>query len=150
MSERWLLANRAFFVRDLVRDYCMVFRLLSDQRRRFERDGTVSYSALRDLLGEAMRKGVFWRLKDTAHHLFRNTVRTAATATEAPAENLGIMLWQYAASPHPDGTAVQSPVEALIDWCVGYVFTNAPSSRKTPSRASITPTAWPSWAVTRR
>ena len=35
MSERWLLANRAFFVRDLVRDYCMVFRLLSDQRRRF-------------------------------------------------------------------------------------------------------------------
>lgn len=122
MSERWLLANRAFFVRDLVRDYCMVFRLLSDQRRRFERDGTVSYSALRDLLGEAMRKGVFWRLKDTAHHLFRNTVRTAAVATEAPAESLGIMLWQYAASPHPDGTAVQSPVEALIDWCVGYAF----------------------------
>ena len=122
MSERWLLANRAFFVRDLVRDYCMVFRLLSDQRRRFERDGTVSYSALRDLLGEAMRKGVFWRLKDTAHHLFRNTVRTAAAATEAPAESPGIMLWQYAASPHPDGTAVQSPVEALIDWCVGYAF----------------------------
>ena len=122
MSERWLLANRAFFVRDLVRDYCMVFRLLSDQRRRFERDGAVSYSALRDLLGEAMRKGVFWRLKDTAHHLFRNTARTAAAATEVPAESRGIVLWQYAASPHPDGTAVQSPVEALIDWCVGYAF----------------------------
>ena len=105
MSERWLLANRAFFVRDLVRDYCMVFRLLSDQRRRFERDGAVSYSALRDLLGEAMRKGVFWRLKDTAHHLFRNTARPAA---EVPAESRGIVLWQYAASPHPDGTAVQT------------------------------------------
>lgn len=118
MSERWLLANRAFFVRDLVRDYCMVFRLLSDQRRRFERDGTVSYSALRDLLGEAMRKGVFWRLKDTAHHLFRNATRPAS----ATVEGQGIVLWQYAASPHPDGMAVQSPVEALIDWCVGYAF----------------------------
>ena len=92
MSERWLLANRAFFVRDLVRDYCMVFRLLSDQRRRFERDGAVSYSALRDLLGEAMRKGVFWRLKDTAHHLFRNTARPAA---EVPAESRGIVLWHF-------------------------------------------------------
>ncbi len=118
MSERWLLANRAFFVRDLVRDYCMVFRLLSDQRRRFERDGTVSYSALRDLLGESMRKGVFWRLKDTAHHLFRNATRPAS----ATVEGQGIVLWQYAASPHPDGMAVQSPVEALIDWCVGYAF----------------------------
>lgn len=91
MNGRWLPANRAFFVRDLVRDYCTVFRLLSDQRRRFERDGAASYSTLRDLLGEAMHKGVFWRLKDTAHHLFRNA-------------------------------AVQNPVEALIDWCVGYAF----------------------------
>jgi len=117
VSERWLLANRAFFVRDLVRDYCMVFRLLSDQRRRFERDGTVSYSALRDLLGEAMRKGVFWRLKDTAHHLFRNAIRPTPTV-----EDQGIVPCRYAASPHPDGMVMQSPVEALIDWCVGYAF----------------------------
>lgn len=118
MSGRWLLANRDFFVRDLVRDYCTVFRLIADQRRRFERDGTVSYSALRDLLGEAMRKGVFWRLKDTAHHLFRNSAAGEAQAGEEP----GIPLWQYAGSALPDGVAVQRPLEALIDWCIGYAF----------------------------
>ena len=118
MSGRWLLANRAFFVRDLVRDYCTVFRLLSDQRRRFERDGAVSYSALREQMGEAMRKGVFWRLKDTAHHLFRNASRSARAAPEGQ----GVGPRQCAAGPHPDGLTAQSPVEALIDWCVGYAF----------------------------
>lgn len=118
MSDRWLLANRAFFVRDLVRDYCTVFQLLAAQRRRFERDGAVSYSALRDLLGEAMRKGVFWRLKDTAHHLFRNSSFGASAGGEQP----GIQLWQYAGSAYPDGMAEQKPVDALIDWCIGYAF----------------------------
>ncbi|MDO5483335.1 MAG: hypothetical protein Q4F27_00340 [Desulfovibrionaceae bacterium] len=116
MSSRLLLARRAFFVRDLVRDYCTVFQLILEQQRRFMQDGTVSYSALRDLLGGAMQKGVFWRLKDTAHHLFRN-----APGTGSPREE-NIVLWQYAASPLPDGMSVQSPVEALIDWCVGYAF----------------------------
>ena len=54
MNGRWLLANRDFLVRDLVRDYCTVYSLLADQRRRFDVDGAVSYTALRDLLGEAM------------------------------------------------------------------------------------------------
>ena len=97
MKGRWLLANRDFLVRDLVRDYCTVYHALSAQRRRFELDGAVSYTALRDLLGEAMRKGVFWRLKDTAHLLFRNgssngdvapvdtPAPTPATASAAPA-----------------------------------------------------------------
>ena len=116
MSGRWLLAQRPFMVRDLVRDYCTVFRLLSEQRTRFAMDGTVSYSALRDLLGAPLQKGVFWRLKDTAHHLFRN-----APGTGSPREE-NIMLWQYAASPLPEGMSVQNPVEALIDWCVGYAF----------------------------
>ncbi|MEG6592628.1 major capsid family protein [Desulfovibrio sp. 1188_IL3213] len=56
MKGRWLLANRDFLVRDLVRDYCTVYHALAAQRRRFELDGAVSYTALRDLLGEAMRK----------------------------------------------------------------------------------------------
>lgn len=148
MSGRWLLANRVFFVRDLVRDYCLVFQQVAAQKRRFERDGAVSYSALRDLLGEAMRKGVFWRLKDTAHHLFRTPVESEsgtagcfgltsdagsglnaglnAGLASAQAHELGheeaVMLWQYAGSVHPDGMSVQRPVEALIDWCVGYAF----------------------------
>lgn len=114
MSERWLLARKAYFIRDLVRDYCMVYHGVEQQNRLFTRDGLVSYAALRDLLGEANRKGVFWRLKDTAHHLFRQT-------TDNPPED-AILLWQYAGSASPSGLTVQSPVEALLDWCIGYAF----------------------------
>ena len=102
MKGRWLLANRDFLVRDLVRDYCTVYHALAAQRRRFELDGAVSYTALRDLLGEAMRKGVFWRLKDTAHLLFRNSANhgdVAPVDTPAPvAESSG----PVGSAPPPD------------------------------------------------
>ena len=141
MNGRWLLANRDFLVRDLVRDYCTVYSLLVDQRRRFDVDGAVSYTALRDLLGEAMRKGVFWRLKDTAHHLFRNSPGIEAVAPggmpaielppqeEAPAENGNAAeqeqinaLRRHADSVLPGGAGAQKALEALIDWCIGYAF----------------------------
>jgi len=116
VSESWLRDSRTFFVRDLVRDYCTVYEILSEQKTRLGRDGAVSYSTLRDLLGGVIQRGVFWRLKDTAHHLFRNVPGTGCPSEE------NIVLWQYAASPLPDGMSVQDPVEALIDWCVGYAF----------------------------
>ncbi|MDD4701707.1 MAG: hypothetical protein PHI96_05755 [Desulfovibrio sp.] len=151
MKGRWLLANRDFLVRDLVRDYCAVFQSLSAQRQRFEEAGAVSYSALRDLLGEAMRKGVFWRLKDTSHLLFRNVpvhsdvapvdtpgpaITTDAQAAPAqasgehslesataPAEAEQIeVLLRHANSLLPGGTAAQQALEALIDWSIGYAF----------------------------
>ena len=72
MNGRWYARNaRPSAVRDLARDDGQVDEGLEEQRRRFDHEGAVSYSSIRDLLGEAMRKGVFWRLKDTAHHLFR-------------------------------------------------------------------------------
>lgn len=141
MNGRWLLANRDFLVRDLVRDYCTVYSLLADQRRRFDVDGAVSYTALRDLLGEAMRKGVFWRLKDTAHHLFRNSPGIEAMAPggmpafelppqgQAPAEGGNAAeqeqinaLRRHADSVLPGGAGAQKTLEALIDWCIGYAF----------------------------
>ena len=115
MSEGWVPARREAFVRDFVRDYCQVFLILAEQARRFEHDGSMSYSGLRELMGESMRKGVFWRLKDTAHHLFRISRGDGETGT-LPAD------WRFAASPHPRGEARQRPVEALLDWCVGYAF----------------------------
>ncbi|SDF94057.1 hypothetical protein [Desulfovibrio legallii] len=126
MNERWLVANRDFLVRDLVRDYCTVYNLLADQRRRFEADGAVSYSALRDLLGEAMRKGVFWRLKDTAHHLFRNSLH-AEDMAEADVPPLPLPAPQNApadalADAAPSDADDPRALEALIDWCVGYAF----------------------------
>ena len=151
MKGRWLLANRDFLVRDLVRDYCTVFQSLSAQRQRFDQAGAVSYSALRDLLGEAMRKGVFWRLKDTSHLLFRNAPAHSDIApvdTPGPssqAETLGLSpqgngeyspasptdpaeseqieaLLRHANNLLPGGTAGQHALEALIDWSIGYAF----------------------------
>lgn len=151
MKGRWLLANRDFLVRDLVRDYCTVFQSLSAQRQRFEQAGAVSYSALRDLLGEAMRKGVFWRLKDTSHLLFRNApahsdvapVDTPGPTFQLDAQGLPSQgsgeyppesdtdpaeseqieaLRRHANNLLPGGTAGQHALEALIDWSIGYAF----------------------------
>ena len=108
MKGRWLLANRDFLMRDLVRDYCTVFQALSAQRQRFEQAGAVSYSALRDLLGEAMRKGVFWRLKDTSHLLFRNAPAHSDVApfdTPGPACQAGGCKMQHA----PNGGQAHIP-----------------------------------------
>ena len=99
MNRAWLARRRPALVRDLVRDYCAAHAVLTAQMRRFEGDGTVSYAIIRALLGEAMAKGVLWRLKDTAHHLFR-----------APAEDAG---------PEADARALAGE---LIDWCVGFAF----------------------------
>lgn len=106
MKGRWLFGDRDCLVRDLVRDYCKVCGILTDQRRRFEADGTVSCTALRSLLGEAIRKGVFWRLKDTAHHLFRGSSQAVGMVADAP----------------PHSSAEKTALGAVIDWCVGYAF----------------------------
>lgn len=54
----------------LFRDFCASAALLMEQFARFDRAGTLSYPALRDLLGEPTNRGPLWRLKDTAHVLF--------------------------------------------------------------------------------
>lgn len=102
MNQAWLARRRPAFVRD----YCAAHAVLTAQLRRFERDGTVSHAIVRSLLGEAVSKGVLWRLKDTAHHLFR----AAVPCGEAP-----------------PGTGAAAPEERaftgeLIDWCVGFAF----------------------------
>ncbi|MDE5879850.1 MAG: hypothetical protein K2G99_07540, partial [Desulfovibrio sp.] len=99
MNRAWLQRRRPALVRDLVRDYCAAHAILTAQLRRFERDGTVSYAIIRALLGEAMSKGVLWRLKDTAHHLFREP--------------------EGAGGAGADGRALTAE---LIDWCVGFAF----------------------------
>lgn len=73
MSRRWIEANREAFARDILRDFCMASRVLEEQFYRFQDVGVVSFTAIRDLLGSVMNKGLMWRLKDTAHHLFRTT-----------------------------------------------------------------------------
>lgn len=128
MSGRWLAENKGVFVRDLLRDYCHVCATLAEQRERFEGTGTISYAVLRDLLGEAMRKGVFWRLKDTAHHLFRTPYGVMPEADVGDAgggDGSGgaeVALWQFSSGKTPDGMVQQSAVEAMLDWITGFAF----------------------------
>lgn len=106
MNRAWLARRRPALVRDLVRDYCAAHAVLTAQLRRFERDGTVSYAIVRSLLGEEVSKGVLWRLKDTAHHLFHPAVPCPGAASETGA-------------PAPEERAFTGE---LIDWCVGFAF----------------------------
>ena len=75
MSSYRLASKHDAFVRDLLRDYCAVYLALAKQNQRYQRDGSMSYAVLNSLIGTNMSKGVFWRLKDTAHYLFRHPIR---------------------------------------------------------------------------
>ncbi len=79
MSKTWIRAKLPEFVRDMFRNYCMACRALEEQFRSFDREGAVSFTILRDLVGQEMDKGLLWRMKDTAHHVFRNDPETPLT-----------------------------------------------------------------------
>ena len=109
ISQNWFVGKRAGLVRDVLRDYCLVYRGLSQQRERFARDRTLSFATLRDLLGSEQQKGVFWRLKDNTHLFFRH----------------GLFHADMLEAPLPDITAEgdgSGPAGLLLDWCVGHAF----------------------------
>jgi hypothetical protein len=69
--EKWVLKNREAFERDVLQDYCLVSDQLFEQFSRFDAARTISFPVLRALVGEPLNKGLLWRLKDKAHHIFR-------------------------------------------------------------------------------
>ncbi len=124
MSKHWRIQNRDIFIRDLLRDYCRVRTILREQSKRFEHSGTISYAVLTELIGDNMHRGVFWSLKDSAHHLFRTP----------------LSVQDISSSKHICGAKPQKPhnitkevlegeslkqddiISNMIDWCVGYAF----------------------------
>ncbi len=68
---QWVEENRETFERDVLHDFCVASFALSEQFIRFKETGTLSFPTLRTLVGEPMNKGLLWRLKDKAHHIFR-------------------------------------------------------------------------------
>lgn len=72
MSKAWIQAKHPEFVRDLFKFFCQACELLERQMASFDADGTVEFEVLRDIVGTEMDKGLLWRMKDTAHHVFRN------------------------------------------------------------------------------
>ncbi len=74
----WIKENREVFERDVLQDFCRTSARLEEQFRRLAETGTLSFPVLRDLVGVPMKKGLLWRLKDKAHHLFRDTGQDTA------------------------------------------------------------------------
>ncbi len=106
--------QESILARDLLRDFCAVHSILIEQSARFAHSQTISYAVLRELLGEASHKGVFWRLKDTAHHLFRKNL-----SGKRGFEGYGMSEDIHCPSAHKSSEAV---LESMLDWCIGYAF----------------------------
>jgi hypothetical protein len=68
--REWISINLDAFERDILRDFCRASISLGEQFARFDKTGVVSFSVLETLLGEPLNKGLLWRLKDKAHHVF--------------------------------------------------------------------------------
>ncbi len=72
MSRTWIRAKLPEFVRDMFRNFCQASEALGVEFAAFEAERRVSFEHLRYLVGFEQNKGLLWRLKDTAHHVFRN------------------------------------------------------------------------------
>ncbi len=110
----WRTHNKDVLARDLLRDFCTVHATLLEQAARFSHSQTISYAILRELLGEVMHKGVFWRLKDTAYLLFRKETSGTCGHDGYDMEEEGT---------YPDATPSSEKVlENMLHWCIGYAF----------------------------
>ncbi|MFP4168197.1 MAG: hypothetical protein ACLFSY_05030 [Desulfonatronovibrionaceae bacterium] len=70
--SKWIRNKLPEFVRDVLRDFCLVSRILETAFDEYDRKGVLSFTTFQDFVGDEMNKGQIWRLKDTAHTLFRN------------------------------------------------------------------------------
>ncbi|QJB56383.1 hypothetical protein [Pseudodesulfovibrio sp. zrk46] len=70
--SRWVQVKHPEFVRDLFKFFCQSCEVLEDQFHMFDEDGTLQFEVFKDIVGNEMDKGLLWRMKDTAHHVFRN------------------------------------------------------------------------------
>ncbi|WP_462323683.1 hypothetical protein [Desulfoplanes sp.] len=72
MSQPWIKQKRDEFVRDVLRDFCLVSIQLENEFTHYDNHGFTRFTFFKDLLGARTNKGQLWRLKDTAHLLFQN------------------------------------------------------------------------------
>jgi hypothetical protein len=69
--NKWLLNKTDEFVADIVRNFCIIHQQLSREFEQYDQTGSVDFAFMSELLGSEMNQGRLWRLKDTAHLLFR-------------------------------------------------------------------------------
>lgn len=100
MRTSWISQKLNQFARDVLRDYCLASRELSAQFDAYETQGAIDFGVLRNVTGDETHKGLLWRLKDTAHHVFR--------------PDPGFT---------PDEANLDDPAVArFLDWGLGYIF----------------------------
>lgn len=92
MFKKWILSKHDTFVRDVLRDFCLIASDLENHFSGYDESGEVKFHFFDDMLGRQSSKGLLWRLKDTSHLLFRNE------------QNGSVALDEY------------------LDWALGYIF----------------------------
>ncbi len=124
MRERWRIQNRDIFIRDLLRDYCRVRTILREQEKRFAHSATISYAVLSELLGDNIHRGVFWSLKDSAHHLFRTPLPIEGVLPDEKDCHRKINTYHKVISEGANEALRDQDdiLSNMIDWCVGYAF----------------------------
>lgn len=71
MPTTWLRNKHPELVTDLLRNFCLIHQALEVEFSRHSTTGLLDFDALAELIGQDMNQGRLWRLKDTAHLLFR-------------------------------------------------------------------------------
>lgn len=71
MPNKWLESKKDEFVTDVLKNFCLIYQQLITEFDHFLNTGSINFEVLSDLLGQEMNQGRLWRLKDTAHLLFR-------------------------------------------------------------------------------
>jgi hypothetical protein len=72
VSKSWIKQKRGEFVRDVLRDFCLVSLQLENEFKHYDQKNFTRFTFFKNLLGARNNKGQLWRLKDTAHLLFQN------------------------------------------------------------------------------
>ncbi len=92
--SKWTRSKQTEFVRDILRDFCSICQTLEQEFTNYDTSSHVDFAVLSNLLGQEMNKGQLWRLKDTAHILFKTEATDSSTR----------LIGQF------------------LDWSFGYIF----------------------------
>lgn len=72
MSKNWINKKLPEFVRDILRDFCLISCDLEAEFIHFEQTQKINFLTFQELIGSEMSKGPLWRLKDMAHLLSKH------------------------------------------------------------------------------
>ncbi|MFP4391533.1 MAG: hypothetical protein ACOC43_08535 [Desulfohalobiaceae bacterium] len=71
MGSDWLQKKQDELVTDILRNFCYIQQALEQEFQKYKSSGYLDFQRLSELVGNEMNQGRLWRLKDTAHLLFR-------------------------------------------------------------------------------